>query len=69
MKTPLKTPLKIGRSEVRSPLQNITPTMTQKKKKNSRKMPISEKQYLLTPRTMEKSGFNTSSRLKKVDRF
>ena len=67
--TYIKTPLKIQRKEIRSPLEDITPSMTQKKgNKTSGKFTISEKRRYLTPRTMEKSGL-ASSGLRKIDRF
>lgn len=37
----LNTPLKIRRPEIRSPLQDITPSMTQKKKKTNTKLTVS----------------------------
>ena len=37
----LTTPLKINKKELRSPLQDITPSMTQKKKKTGSKQPFS----------------------------
>jgi hypothetical protein len=64
----LNTPLKIRRTEIRSPLQDITPSMTQKKKKTNTKLTVSEKHRLLTPRTMEKSGLATSG-LRRIERF
>jgi hypothetical protein len=64
----LNTPLKIRRVEMRSPLQNITPSMTQKKKKTNTKLTVTEKSRLLTPRTMEKSGLALSG-LRKIERF
>lgn len=47
-----KTPLKIERKEIRSPLEDITPSMTHKKMKTSSKLSISAKRNYLTPRTM-----------------
>ena len=64
----LNTPLKIRRTEIRSPLQDITPSMTQKKKKTNTKLTVSEKPRLLTPRTMEKSVLATSG-LRRIERF
>ena len=64
----LTTPLKIRKREIRSPLQDITPSMTHKKRKTGGKLSVSEKVGLLTPRTMEKSRL-TSSRLQKAPRF
>lgn len=54
-------------SENRSPLNDITPSMTHKKKKASGKT-ISEKSHFLTPRTMEKTGLGSSG-LRRVERF
>lgn len=64
----LNTPLKIRRKEIRSPLEDITPSMTQKKKKTNSKLTVSEKNRFLTPRTMEKSGLATSG-LRRIERF
>ena len=64
----LATPLKIRKPEVRSPLQDITPSMTQRKQKTTTKMTVSAKRRFLTPRTMEKSGLATSG-LRRIDRF
>jgi len=64
----LNTPLKINRKELRSPLEDITPSMTQKKKKTNTKLTISEKTRLLTPRTMEKSVLNSSG-FRRIERF
>jgi hypothetical protein len=61
----LNTPLKIRRCEMRSPLQDITPSMTHKKRKTNTKL---DKSRLLTPRTMEKSGL-ASSGLRRIERF
>jgi hypothetical protein len=60
--------LKIRRVDIRSPLQDITPSMTHKKKKTNTKLTVSEKARLLTPRTMEKSGL-ASSGLRRLERF
>jgi hypothetical protein len=62
----LVTPLK--NKELRSPLKDITPTLTKKKKKSALKA-VNEKYCYLTPRTMADSRFSRSSGLRRLERL
>jgi len=58
----------MANKEGRSPLHDITPSMTHRKKKTSSKLTVSEKSRFLTPRTLDKSGLAASG-LRRLERF
>lgn len=62
----LQTPLK--NKQLRSPLKDITPSITKRRKKSGMQT-ISQKYTYLTPRTMAESRFSSSSGLRRIQRL
>ena len=63
METPLKN------KELRSPLKDITPSITKRKKKSSAIRTFDKNSNFLTPRTMAESRFSSSSGLRRIERL
>lgn len=64
----METPLK--KKELRTALEDITPSITKRKKKSSAMRTFSAKNTMfLTPRTMAESRFSGSSGLRRIERL